>query len=70
MGLLLKIRKYFVVFYVRQVLRFFLLFPLLIIVISAHSFNKLVLRPNYMVGDGNVNMCKNSSHPSGGGMDT
>ena len=23
-----------------------------------------------MVGDGNVNMCKNSSHPSGGGMDT
>lgn len=46
MGLWLKTRIYFDVFYVQQASRVFLFFLLLNIPISAHSFSQLLLRTN------------------------
>ena len=58
MGQWLRIRKYFVVFYVQQVLGVFLVFPLLILAVATHSFNKCLSRINYILGNGNMNTYK------------
>ena len=40
------------------VLRVFLFCPQLIVATSAHSFSELLLRTNYILGNGNMNMYK------------